>query len=209
MSNLISQSENENNNPYKDPLKFIDTLDGCRSKHIVLYYENQKFGKKLQFRFIRNGLLKGESCIYTTHKDDIDLIEFEMTNDSINVEDYTKRGLLKIFKIPDIMKHPEGVMKGAQEVIDRMLSGIEIPFRLVARIIDKVNTEDQIRANLALEQYYHSNFDGLDGLILCPYDISKSPTNTHGRWVETILDNHHSAIFATDTIEEGIAFDMN
>ena len=102
MSNLIFQ--NDNNTLYKDPLKFIDTLDS--SKHIVLYYENPKAGKKIQFRFIRNGFLKGENCIYTTHENDTNLIEFEMVNDSIDVEDYNKRGLLKIFKIPDIMKHP-------------------------------------------------------------------------------------------------------
>ncbi len=204
MSNLIFQ--NDNNTLYKDPLKFIDTLNS--SKHIVLYYENPKVGKKIQFRFIRNGLLKGETCIYTTHDNDTNLIEFEMVNDSINVEDYNKRGLLKILKIPDIMKHPEGVMKGAEEIIDTMFSDITPPFRLVIRMIDKVNTEEQIRSNLAIEQYYHSIFERFDGLVLCPYDVSHNPTNTNGKWVETILENHHSAIFITGTTVEGIAFDM-
>ncbi|MER5176190.1 MAG: MEDS domain-containing protein [Candidatus Nitrosocosmicus sp.] len=204
MSNLIFQ--NDNNTLYKDPLKFIDTLDS--SKHIVLYYENPKAGKKIQFRFIRNGLLKGETCIYTTHDNDTNLIEFEMVNDSIDVEDYNKRGLLKIFKIPDIMKHPEGVLIGAQEVIDTMFSDITPPFRLVIRMIDKVNTAEQIKANLAIEQYYHSKFDRFDGLVLCPYDVSRNPTNTNGKWVETVLENHHSAIFITGTTVEGIVFDM-
>ncbi len=204
MSNLIFQ--NDNNILYKDPLKFIDTLNS--SKHIVLYYENPKVGKKIQFRFIRNGLLKGETCIYTTHDNDTNLIEFEMVNDSINVEDYNKRGILKILKIPDIMKHPEGVMKGAEEIIDTIFSDITPPFRLVIRMIDKVNTEEQIRSNLAIEQYYHSIFERFDGLVLCPYDVSHNPTNTNGKWVETILENHHSAIFITGTTVEGIAFDM-
>ena len=205
MSNLIFHKYNSNDYLYMNPLKFIDTLEG--SKHIILYYENPKFGKKIQFRFIRNGLLKGESCIYTTHDNDIDIIEFEMTNDSINVEDYTKRGLLKIFKIPDFMKHPEGVLSGAKETIDKMFSGLMPPFRLVARMIDKVDTQEQIESNLVLEQACHSNFDKFDGLILCPYDISKNPINTYGKWVENMLENHHSAIFATGAIEEGIAFD--
>lgn len=45
-------------------------------------------------------------------------------------------------------------------------------------------------------------------LVLCPYDVSRNPINTHGKWVETILDNHHSAIFVTYRTGEGIAFDM-
>ncbi len=198
--------DNDNDHIYKDPFRFIDTLNG--SKHIVLYYENPKFGKKIQFRFIRNGLLKGENCIYTTHEDNIDLIEFEMFNDSINVEDYSKRGLLKIIKIPNLMKHPDGVLKGAYKVIDTMFSGLMMPFRLVVRMIDKLDTKDQIKANLELEQYCHSKFERFNGLVLCSYDVSKNPCNTNGKWVETILENHHSAIFATGTAEEGVVFDI-
>ncbi|MDQ6722801.1 MAG: MEDS domain-containing protein [Thermoproteota archaeon] len=205
MSNLIFQKSNANDNLYMNPLKFIDTLES--SKHIVLYYENPKFGKKIEFRFIRNGLLKGESCIFATREEDIDFIKFEMTNDSINVANYTKRGLLKIFKLPDIMKHPDGVMRGAEEAMDKMFTGLIPPFRLVMRMTDKVNTEEQIIANLVLEQKYHFNFDKFDGLVLCTYDINEIPINTHGKWVEIILKNHHSAIFATGIIEEGIAFD--
>ncbi len=81
MYNLILH--NNNNNIYKDPLRFIDTLGN--SKYIVLYYKNQKFGKKLQFIFIKNGLLKGENCIYTTHGKDKALIVSEMINNNINV----------------------------------------------------------------------------------------------------------------------------
>lgn len=205
MASLISQ--NMNNNPYKDPLKFIDALGG--NKHIVFYYENYNFGKKIQYRFIRNGLVKGESCIFATHNNDIDQIKFEMTNYFINVEDYTERGLLKIFKIPDITKHPKGIIGGGKEVLDKMFSDMNFPFRAVVRMIDKLNTKEQIRANLALEQYYHSNIERFNGLMLCPYDVSHNPTDTNGTWVKTILENHHSAIFVTDAIEEGIAFDMN
>jgi hypothetical protein len=205
MISLISQ--NINNDPYKDPLKFIDTLSG--KKHIVFYYENYNFGKKIQYRFIRNGLVKGESCIFATHNNDIDQIKFEMTNYFINVEDYTERGLLKIFKIPDVMKHPKGVISGGKEILDKMFSGMNFHFRAVVRMINKLNTKEEIRANLALEQYYHSNIEKFDGLMLCPYDVSHNPIDTNGKWVKTILENHHSAIFVTDAIEEGIAFDMN
>ncbi|MDQ6722893.1 MAG: MEDS domain-containing protein [Thermoproteota archaeon] len=168
-----------------------------------------EYGQRIQFRFIRNGLLKGENCIYITHNDDIELIENEMKNNDIDVEGFNKKGLLNIYKIPDIMKHPKGLIGGAEEIISKMFYGLEPPFRLVARMIDEINTKEQIEANLALEQAYHSKFHRFNGLLLCPYDVSNNPLNTHGKWVETILENHHSAIFVTETIEQGITFDMN
>jgi hypothetical protein len=209
MSNLIFHNKNDYNNVYKDPLKFIDSLDN--SKHIVLCYENPKFAKTIQFRFIKKGLLNGEICIYTIFDDDdTSIIEKEMINNTINVECFNKRGLLTIFKISDLMKHPKGVLKGSEEILDKILSdpNPSKPFRLVIRMIDKLNTKEQIKSNMILEKYYHSKFDSFNGLILCSYDVSHYPINMHEKWIETILENHHSAIFVTGTAEEGIAFDM-
>ena len=42
MSNLILHKEK--NHLYKEPLTFIDSLDG--SKHILLYYENQNLEER-------------------------------------------------------------------------------------------------------------------------------------------------------------------
>ncbi|MER5176519.1 MAG: MEDS domain-containing protein [Candidatus Nitrosocosmicus sp.] len=207
MSSLFLCNEKQKDNIYKDPLTFIDTLDS--NKHIVLYYENREFGQKIQFQFIRNGLLKGQNCIYITHNDDVSSIENEMMNNDIDVEEFNKKGLLNIYKIPDILNHPKGVIEGAKEIINKMFYGLTPPFRLVARMLDEINTKEQIESSLALEQVYHSNFHQFNGLLLCPYDVSNNPLNTQGKWVETILENHHSAIFVTATAEQGIAFDMN
>jgi len=69
----------------RNPLKFLDSIDDY--KHIVLFYEEPESGRMIQFRFIKNGLLKGQHCIYTIHENmDIPLIENEMTNSGIDVE---------------------------------------------------------------------------------------------------------------------------
>ncbi len=73
---------------------------------------------------------------------------------------------------------------------------------LVVKLIDKLNTNEQIKANLDYEQKYHLNFDKFNGLVLCTYDASKNPICTDEKWVETVLDNHHSVIFVTDTVGE-------
>ena len=206
MSNLIFHNKNDYNNIYKDPLKFIDTLDS--SKHIVLYYENEDFGKKIQYRFIRNGLKKGDNCIYTTHEDNDLIIKKEMCNNDINVDIYIERGLLKIFKIPDIMEHPSGLFRGAEEVFKKILSDLRPPFRLVGSFMYELITEEQIEANLALEHLCQSEFDKFGGMILCPYDVKKSPTGTQGKWVEVILENHNSVILVTDISGEGISINL-
>jgi hypothetical protein len=205
----ILNLRSDKDNTYQDPLKFIEKLK--QKKHIVLYYGNPKFGKNIQFRFIIDGLRKGENCIYIIHEnDDAKSIEKEMMENGIDVKKYIKCRLLTIFTIPDLLKHPSGVLKGSEEIIDTLFSKLipNVPFRLVVRLIDKLNTKDQIQANLALEQYYHSKFENFNGSILCHYDIRHSPTDTDGKWVEQILENHHAAIFVTEKEAEGIAIDM-
>jgi chemotaxis family two-component system sensor kinase Cph1 len=206
MSNLIFHNKNDYNNIYKDPIKFIDTLDS--SKHIVLYYENEDFGKKIQYRFIRNGLKKGDNCIYTTHEDNDLLIKKEMFNNDINADIYIERGLLKISKIPDVMEHPNGIFRGAEEVFKQILSDLRPPFRLVGSFMYDLITEEQIEANLALEHLCRCEFDKFGGMILCPYDIRKSPTGTQGKWAEVVLENHNSVILVTDTSGEGISINL-
>jgi hypothetical protein len=197
----------DHNQTYKDPLKFIDALESNR--HVVLCYENSPFGKKILFRFIRNGLIKGEYCVYATHDDDISSIERDMISNNIDVKDFNKKGLLKICRISHAVRQPKGVFEGSEEIIEKMFHDLNVPFRLVIRFVDKLNTKGQIESDLALEQKYHSMLINSKGLVLCHYDVSNNTVNTEGKWTNDILENHHSAIFVTDaTEEEGIAFDM-
>ena len=108
------------NNNYDDnnsPLRFVDTLgDHTCNKHILLLYEDAEYGRKVQFRFIKNGLLKGEHCIFSTPEDNIEFIKNEMTDKyGIDVEYFTKKkNLLHIYKITNPMNNQEGELKGCQ-----------------------------------------------------------------------------------------------
>lgn len=148
--------ECKNDWPYSDPFIFVDNLEG--NKHLVLFYRNQEYGQKIQFRFIRNELLNGENCICTTYNDDIASIENEMVDNNIDVKKFSKKGLLHIYQIPDLLKYPEGVIAGTEEIMNRIFSGLTPPFRLVTRFIGEVNTKEQIATNLVLEQIIHSKF---------------------------------------------------
>lgn len=191
---------------YSEPLSFIDEIN--HNRHLVLFYEDVKEGQKMQFRFIKNGLLRGENCIYTTHFENIALIENEMKGYGIDVDDYYNKGLLHIHRIPDLFSHPKGVLEAAHEFIKKIFCNIKPPFRAVGRLIDTINSREQIEANLTLERVLHSKFDQFNGIVMCHYNVRKNPSNTQGKWIEQILKNHHSAICVTDS-GQGIAFDMN
>ena len=177
-----------------------------------IYYENERFGKYIQFKFLKNGLLHGESCIYCIYdKDNKEDIKNEMINNDIDVDYFRKRDLLTIFKVPNLMENPKGVLQGSEDLLDELFSKInpKRPFRLAIRMIECLDTKEKIEANLMLEQYYHSKFDSFNGKILCYYKFNPYTININNKWPEIILQNHHSAIFITDNPEkDGIAFDI-
>jgi len=209
MHNFIYRNKIPCNNLFKEPLTFVNLLD--TSKHIVLYYANSKFGKIVQFEFIKQGLLKGENGIYCIPDyENKSKIENEMYQYGIDVKYFIKRDLLTIFQIPNLLGHPKGVLKGSEEVFDNMRSNTNSnkSFRLVVRFIDKLNTKEEIDANLVLEKYYHSNFFKFKGSILCHYDVDNCPANSNPDWLHSIFENHHSAIFITDLDGKGVALEL-
>ena len=49
------------------PVKFLDELQG--NNHIVLLYDDEKFGDLMIARYFLNGLKKEQSCIFFTDED--------------------------------------------------------------------------------------------------------------------------------------------
>jgi len=201
------------NNNYENnysALRFVDSLEyDARSKHVVLLYEEAEYGRMIQYHFIKNGLLKGEHCILTTHEDNIEFLENQMTkDDNIDVEYFTKKKkLLHVYRITNPMNNEEGELKGCQEIMNTIMADSKPPFRLVARAIPEVLTQEQILANINIEHTYHSCFHNFPGRIMCPYPVDKIEPKLHGKWLVDILQNHHAAIFAPK-LGEGIGFNI-
>jgi hypothetical protein len=207
---MIDQPEinSSNDSINRHPLKFLDGID--EYKHIVLFYEEPESGRLIQFRFMKNGLLKGQHCVYTTHEDmDIPLIENEMTNSGIDVEGYKKTNLLHICQIPDPGNFREGSVKGYDSIVNAILADLKNPsiFRMVSRAIPEVKREDQIADELDVERSYHSTFASFGGSLLCSYLVDEIEPIKRGKWIEELLQNHHAAIFLRKS-GDGIAFNL-
>jgi hypothetical protein len=164
----------------------------------------------IQFRFIKNGLLKGQQSIYTMHKDtEISLIENEIKNSGINVEGYTKKNLLHIRQIPDPRNYQEGSVRGYDSIVKAILADLKHPssFRIVSRTIPEVKKEEQIVDELYVERSYHSSFGSFGGSLLFSYLVEEIETRKRGRWIVELLHNHHTAIFLRKS-GDGIAFNL-
>ena len=186
-----------------EPFQYIDSLEG--RKHIILVYEDQIEGKLIQFKFLKNGLVKGESCFYFTHEEPR-AIEREMTQSGIiDAVEWIKKGLLHIYQISDISQDKDGMLEGCQKIL-KMVQKYKGPYRIVGRAISDVSTEMSMEVQYVLEKVFHSKFEKVDGSFLCHYDWSQIGGNRL-RWIEKLSRTHHAIMFATK-FKRGMAFNL-
>lgn len=182
MGNLVSPVE---------ALGFIDSIDS--KKHMLLAYSEPNFAKKLEYRFINNGLLNGESCIVLTHYK-TKFIEEEMQEYGIDVKKYEENGRLHVYRTADPTMHRESILEGFKEIVKIILSDSKPPYRVVGRIMHDVKTEGGISIACCFENLFHSSmFRNFDGSVLCTYDLSDIQENDRWQQWLTQLSNHHDA----------------
>jgi hypothetical protein len=183
---------------------FVDTLD--IGKHVVLFYEWFEYGLMLQFQFIKNGLLKGEHCIYATHGDP-KYIEDQMGYSGINVEEFRRKNLLHVYQIPNPMDDPEGPLKGAEKITNKILTDAKPPFRVVSILIPEINTDAQMQTQLDVEQNRHALFGNLQCSWLCPYDLAKIEDSIKEKFMDALLRSHH-AVISAERSGNGVGFNL-
>ena len=177
-----------------DPIKFLDSLD--TKKHVVLVYDDPTFGKMIQFRFINNGLMKGESCIYLTHGDP-EIIKNEMDESGIDVKEFVQKGLLHIYQISSPEKDPRGIMIGYENIVKQVTADKEPPYRIVGRIMPNIGIEETMAVQMAIERIAHATFENINSTVLCTYDFNEIPANDYKMWLGRLYSYHHAAIVST------------
>ncbi len=176
-----------------NPYTFIDKLKS--KKHLLLVYDDPTFAKMIQFRFINNGLTKDEHCIFLTHGKPKDAEE-EMKKFGINVEHFKKRKILHIYPIPNPVEHYHSISEGADDILKLAISDSEPPYRVVARLVPNVETEEAMAIQGYFEQKFHNTtFDNFNGSVLCSYDFSEIKSNNNWQqWLNHLYDCHNASI---------------
>jgi hypothetical protein len=183
-----------------DALGFIDSINS--KKHMLLAYSEPSFAKNLEYRFINNGLLKGEYCIALTH-DKVKFIEHEMPEYGIDVKKYEENGFLHVYQIPDPTEHRLSILDGFKELTKMILSDSKPPYRLVGRMMYDVKTEAGISIACHFENLFHSSFFGsFDGSVFCTYDLNDIQANDRWQqWLTQLKNCHDASIIQTRDVK--------
>lgn len=188
------------------PIKFIDEIE--ENKHIILFYEEPEYAKILQFRFINNGLEKGECGFYLVKNgSDGKLIEEEMKDSGINVEKYKKQGILHFFVLPHLNSYHSNRIELVQQTLRKISAQCNKPIRLTGIINRVFDTEEKIKSAIEIEEYLKENLRNFDVTLMCPYYVEKIESKKRGLWIKKLTHYHDSAIFAP-SLDQGIAFDL-
>ena len=70
-----------------------DHLESLDNTHILLFHEEQKKAEEIEFKFIKTGLDKKQSCFYTTN--DAEKLKENMEKFGIDVEDNIRERVAK------------------------------------------------------------------------------------------------------------------
>ena len=173
--------------------KFLEK-EGTR-KHVLLVHNDTRQAKKIQFEFIKNGLVKNESCIFLIdHDKKIKHVKNEMKENGIDVKYYESKNRLRIYQIPQFDKDSDGIWLGFKKWSDKILGESIAPFRIVGRIISDTSNEVSMSVQMVIEKNIHAVFDGLDASVLCHYDTREFPEKNCINVIANLCKSHHLII---------------
>ena len=185
------------------PVKFLDRLEG--NNHLVLLYDEQKYADLIIARYLQNGLVKGESCIFFT-PDEPEKIEARLSAQGIDVDSYKKKNSLRIFHIEKSDENKLDALSTLKGIREQAVRGMKPPYRFVGRTITDTATIEGMKRGMTVEKTGHEHFAEFDNSQLCYYDISGIEQSMRDEWIRGLLKNHHHVIYASEP-DRAVAFE--
>ena len=182
------------------PIEFIDSLD--EKKHIMLYYDDPECARLVEFRFLKNGLARGESCIYATDEDSGSVV-LSLLRYGIPLESFLSKKI-QVFHIPPVSGTTEEILSHCKKQANRILFDVKKPFRVISRIVSDVSTEQGMSAELEMEKMIHACFEDFGGMLMCPYHISSIEKKNRLEWIQSLYSQHHAVIYLPKMAESGV-----
>lgn len=178
----------------------LEKLD-CK-KHVLLVYDDSVQAEKVEFEFIKLGLLDDESCIFLVDNDKkIKSTKKRMKQYGIDVKLYESKNLLKIYQIPQLDKDPDGILIGFKKFTEKIFRESTGPYRIVGRIISNISNEIGMSVQIVIERNTHAVFDELDSTVLCLYNVSEIPEINCNNAIDKLCKHHHMIIDIRDNRE--------
>lgn len=185
------------------PVKLLDRLEG--NNHIVLLYDRQEYADLIISRYFKNGLEKGESCVFFT-ADEPEAVEKRLAAGGIDVDNYKRKSMLRIFRIERSDEGKRDTLETLRGIRKEATRGMSGPFRFTGRTITDTKSIQGMDLGMILERTGHQHFAEFDNSQLCYYDISGLEKSRRDEWIAGLLKNHHYVIYAVEP-DKAVAFD--
>lgn len=185
------------------PVKLLDGMEG--NNHIVLLYDSVKYADLIIARYFKNGLEKGESCIFFT-ADEPEVVGKRLAAQGIDVNLYKGKNSLRIFRIEKSDESKRDVLATLKGIREAATRGMKGPFRFVGRTITDTESIEGMNLGMTVERMGHEHFAEFDNSQLCYYDISGLEKSRRDEWISRLLKNHHYVIYASEP-DKAVAFE--
>ena len=190
------------NHTYK-PIKFLEELQG--NNHLVLLYDQPKYGDMTIAKYLQIGLNRGESCVYVTFEDPRE-IEERLSSEGLDVNGYKQENLLRIYHLEKLDVNESNAFDYLNSILNESTKGMKPPFRFVGRTVPNVESKEGIQLELIQEKLFHENFEKNNFSYMCQYDISQIEESKRQDWIQELLKTHHHVVYASEP-EKSVGFE--
>jgi hypothetical protein len=200
---------------FQNGMKLIDNLMSNLEnlRHFVLLYDHAVLARKIEFQFMKMGLQRGESCVYVTTEDDVETpesIKGQMDAFGINTAEYLAGDRLRLLRIRDPTRDPEGFFSDCQKIVGSLpLDRTKPPGRVVCHMKYQMNVKQEIDLHSEYEKMSQLGSLSFHGSLLCNHYIGKYDSETHGDWLKNLFQTHGVSLVICSEKTRSVLFPNN
>ena len=174
-----------------------DHLEKLEDTHILLFHEEQKKAEEIEFKFIKTGLEKKQTCFYTTN--DSERLKEKMNQFGIKVDENIENELLNLVKIPKKFEEYEEMIMGKVKSLPQ-----DKKIRVVSTHYFDFDSAKKTQSMEEIEQCVDDRFHKIPGNFICSFHVPSVDKEIAAEFMRNLLDSHHEILFLTkeDKIEK-------
>ncbi|WP_207590472.1 MEDS domain-containing protein [Halomontanus rarus] len=191
-----SQSSFEIRGPIESPESYEN------NDHFAFIYENQVEQFETVVPFIREGLERGEQCIYVADDNTVDEVLDAMRTRGVDVESALESGALSVHTEEDTYRRTgefdrEAMLEFWQETLDDATADEFTGLRAAAEMTWALDDDDTGLDQLCeYEELLNPLYDGEEYTVLCQYNRDRFPADV----LHDVLETHPFLIYDNTTI---------
>ena len=167
-----------------------DHLEALEDTHILLFHEEQQKAEEIEFKFIKTGLEKKQTCFYTTNNPE--KLKDRMEKFGIDVSNNIQNKLLNIIPIPKEFEEYEKMIMGKVKSLPQ-----DVRIRVVSTHYFDFNTDKKTESMEEIEQCVDDRFHKIPGNFICSFHVPSVDKELAPQFMKNLLDSHHEILFLT------------